>query len=647
MVAGWGIRARIGAWVVILAVLASGVLGRYTALANTVDGELASSGGSLAARVRGQGPPGLEVARIAAQDAPTCDVNLTLETPGEGESVSGNLYAITGFAADLASAEGTGIQGVTVALDTPADQGGTAVPVPYGTERTDVAELLGDPRFTNSGFRIDWNTQSTSPGPHTLYIEAQTACGPQLIARPVSVATTNDPLMNPVSSAPSSSAAAAAQAAVQAAAGAGGAPASGGAAATTPTAGTPGTPTVLVPTATPTTGGPGVIQITPNPPAPTGSTGVAATAPGGAAAAAPAAGPSIVSTATIPAPANVTVAMSPFGDAVSLTWAAPPVQVVAYRIVTNESDGSHRTVQEVPGNLTTGIVRGLNPRIGHSLSVVAMDGQGRPSAPSPPVTTAGAPTMTPMPTPTLAPWCTPSPGPGMPPFCPGPGAFPGQFPNQYAGTMPGMPGYPGGVYPGAYGAGSFQVTATLLNPTTATLTWTPPPGAVSYTIWQGVNGAPPVPSGIPATGTTATVPLAQPGASYVFQVHALGPTGQELGVSNITPPLSSSGIGVTGAAGVPSAAHSQVIVPPTVSIATAPEGAPISVLVRDANGVALPNAAVTLTAATPGAVVVPVLPTTDPSGTATFRLQAPPGAVTLTATVNGVALPPASLSVTP
>lgn len=341
-------------------------------------------------------------------------------------------------------------------------------------------------------------------------------------------------------------------------------------------------------------------------------------------------------TSTVPAPINVTAASSPQGDAVTLSWTPPPVTIIAYRIVSTEADGSQHPLLDVPGSQVQATVTGLDPRVGYSFAVLAVGADGQPGAPSSAISNAGAPTMTPRPTPLLPPWCTPD-ASGGPPLC---------SPNPFL-DPPGSP--MGGL--AAAGPG-FPVTATLTDPTSATITWPALPGAVAYTILQGINGAPLQPWG-PAAGTTAVVPLSQPGAVYVFQVRALGPNGIVLGVSTTTPPLTAGGgLGTIGGAlpsGVPSGTVSQFVVPAgPVSVTTAPGGVTVTAQVRDAQGTPLANVLVAATAAPTGAAITPVQPLTDASGTATFLVAAPAGlTVTLSGTAAGIVLLPAVLTFVP
>ena len=117
-----------------------------------------------------------------------CDVRGTLESPAEDAVVTNRPVIISGWAADITAAEGTGISEVRIALDAEPDQGGVPVPALYGWQRPDVAELLGAPRFQPSGLALSWDATGTTPGRHTLYIQARSACGWITVTRTVLVA---------------------------------------------------------------------------------------------------------------------------------------------------------------------------------------------------------------------------------------------------------------------------------------------------------------------------------------------------------------------------------------------------------------------------------------------------------------------------
>ena len=60
--------------------------------------------------------------------------------------------------------------------------------------------------------------------------------------------------------------------------------------------------------------------------------------------------------------------------------------------------------------------------------------------------------------------------------------------RRRSGRWSATPSSPAG--PSSTTSGTFQVTASQASPTQVTLAWTAVPGATSYTVWQGVNGAP-------------------------------------------------------------------------------------------------------------------------------------------------------------
>lgn len=609
------------------AVLMSGAAGRGFGVAGAATEAAvapAPVSGHVQPRVLGLG----EVWRVSAQDEAsesgaaeaTCDVRGIVEAPAEGATVPAGPLTISGWAADIAAPEGTGITEVRISLDADPDQGGVPVAAVYGIDRADVVELLGDERFRPSGFALAWDSSTTTPGRHALYIQVQSACGWTGTTRTVLVS---------------------------------GPTTAGGATPATGAASAAGTPTVATtrPASTPTPAVtsaatlvfPTVALVTATP-----ASAPAAAAPTAALVTATLA-PS--PTGTIPAPQNVTVAVQPFDGSIHLSWTAPPAMVTAYLIVVNEPDGTQRPIRDVPGSMTRAVVMGLDPRIGYSLSVIPIDAFGRRGTASAPVSTAGAPTATPVPTPTVPPYCTPV--PYGPPICPGgfPGApgYPGApFPGGMAcppGPMNpfGVPG-PGCV-PGPFPGGTFQVTATSSG-TTATLTWTALPGATSYTVWQGINGQPLAQVQNVGGATTASVPLSIPGAQYVFQVHALGPNNAEIGVSNITPPLVAGTVGAPGVGGPgqPSPARSTVI--PAAPTAPSTTGTTITVTVLDINGQPVVGRNVVVTGQGNGAIATPPNLPTDPGGRAVFQVRAGPGPATFIATVDGIPLPPVTITFT-
>ena len=572
---------RLGALLVVTGVLASGLAERPPAAA------LASRTGGLLPRA-----PGAEAWSVLGQDD-GCDIRGLIDSPAEGAEVPAAPLTISGWAADLASTEGTGIKAVRGSVDAPPDHGGRPLDVRYGIERPEVAELVGDERFVPSGFTVSWDASGVAPGPHVLYVQVLGACGWTAATRTVTVAASDQ-----------------GSARITAA--------SAGQANATPTP----SPTAAA-TATPAPSSAPSTPPSPTPPAP------------------PAA-PSPSPTPAMAAPTNLTVAVNPFDGAVSLSWQVPAgaPTIRSYLVVSNEADGTQRPILEVPGSQTRVTIRGLNPRIGYSFSVLAIDSLGRRGAPSAPASSSGAPTTTPIPTPTIPPWCTPITMPNQPPYCPGavpPGLLPGYGPPGY----PPPPGYPGyGMLPASYPVpGQLQLTAVQTGPTTVQLSWVPVPGATSYNVLQGLNGAAPsLLAGVGgATSYLATLP---PGGSVTYQVQALGPNGQEMGRSNLSQAFS---YGVAGAGvGQVSTATSRIVAlsPNPASLAQLPSGVQVQVQVRDASGAPVPNAPVLLQVTGAAMLQGATQQASDAGGNAAFTVRGTaPGQANIAAIVNGVTLP--------
>jgi hypothetical protein len=261
----------------------------------------------------------------------------------------------------------------------------------------------------------------------------------------------------------------------------------------------------------------------------------------------------------------------------------------------------------------------------------------------------------------------PYPGVGYTYQPPGPYGY-AQYSYQYPyGTYPPY-GYPA-PYPGTAplypGAGAFTVTATLSGANMVTLSWTPVPGATSYSVFQSFNGGP-MSLATTTANTTTTLPTSY--GSYSFQVRAIGPTGAEIGVSNTTAPLGTGG-GYYGSPtpyyptsyppapyppypGVPSIAS-----PATSFLFLSPNPAPITqtaqltVTVLDANR--FPVVGRTVSVMSSRGPIDSITPTTgsaqtDSNGRVQFNVRgAYPGPATLTATVDGVALPPLQVNFIP
>ncbi len=111
------------------------------------------------------GKPSSRIARWA-----TPNVIAPIEQPGAGTFVTGTVV-LSGFAIDLASTSGTGIDRVHIYLDGPFGTGTIIGGATYGLDRPDVAAQYGA-RFGPSGWELPWDTSAIAPGVHTLTLYA-------------------------------------------------------------------------------------------------------------------------------------------------------------------------------------------------------------------------------------------------------------------------------------------------------------------------------------------------------------------------------------------------------------------------------------------------------------------------------------------
>jgi hypothetical protein len=93
-----------------------------------------------------------------------------IEQPPSGAFVSGAV-TLRGFAIDLASAAGVGIDAVHIYLDGPYGTGTIIGAATYGLDRPDVAAQYGE-RFRPSGWELAWDATGLAPGMHRLYLYA-------------------------------------------------------------------------------------------------------------------------------------------------------------------------------------------------------------------------------------------------------------------------------------------------------------------------------------------------------------------------------------------------------------------------------------------------------------------------------------------
>jgi hypothetical protein len=100
----------------------------------------------------------------------TPNVVAPIEHPAAGAFVSGTV-TLRGYAIDLGSSAGTGIDVVHIYLDGPYGTGTIIGAATYGLDRPDIAAQYGA-RFGPSGWELAWDTAGLSPGVHRLYLYA-------------------------------------------------------------------------------------------------------------------------------------------------------------------------------------------------------------------------------------------------------------------------------------------------------------------------------------------------------------------------------------------------------------------------------------------------------------------------------------------
>lgn len=98
-----------------------------------------------------------------------------LEQPAAGGKVGGTAVVISGWAADRATASGTGVQAVHVYLDGEQGQGFFLGAAEYGLPREDVARQVNDNRFRNVGYSLTWDASNVASGEHVLNVYALSA----------------------------------------------------------------------------------------------------------------------------------------------------------------------------------------------------------------------------------------------------------------------------------------------------------------------------------------------------------------------------------------------------------------------------------------------------------------------------------------
>jgi hypothetical protein len=101
------------------------------------------------------------------------------------------------------------------------------------------------------------------------------------------------------------------------------------------------------------------------------------------------------------APTNFRVQSGgPHPGSYAVSWEPPTNEtVVGYRVVAIGAGGETTLLFRLPGSTNQALLTGLDPAVGYSLAIVAVDTRGQESALSNTTTTAGVPTATPTPLP--------------------------------------------------------------------------------------------------------------------------------------------------------------------------------------------------------------------------------------------------------
>jgi hypothetical protein len=145
--------------------------------------------------------------------------------------------------------------------------------------------------------------------------------------------------------------------------------------------------------------GAGPLQVLPSPVPTATNTPTPTNTPTATATATSTATPTLTPTATpsIRAPMNLRMASSgPNAGVYTIAWDAGNVEsVLEHRIYGLGAGGDRRLLFTAPGSASQAILHGMDPGIGYSLALVAVDTMGRESPPSNIVHTGAAPTATP------------------------------------------------------------------------------------------------------------------------------------------------------------------------------------------------------------------------------------------------------------
>ena len=105
-----------------------------------------------------------------------CDLRLSLDRPRSWASLRAPIE-ISGWALDLRSISGTGVEKVSIWLDGPRNQGQHLQDITSFHARPDMESLLGA-KFRDCGYGWIWDRSGVANGQHTLYVYAYSpSCG--------------------------------------------------------------------------------------------------------------------------------------------------------------------------------------------------------------------------------------------------------------------------------------------------------------------------------------------------------------------------------------------------------------------------------------------------------------------------------------
>jgi TolB protein len=100
---------------------------------------------------------------------------MSVDSLGENEVIADDELEevrISGWAADLAVSDSTGINQIEVYLDGPAGFGQKLGAAKYGLERTDVGNAYGNANYNNSGYSFTFDATGLEEGSHKIYVYA-------------------------------------------------------------------------------------------------------------------------------------------------------------------------------------------------------------------------------------------------------------------------------------------------------------------------------------------------------------------------------------------------------------------------------------------------------------------------------------------